>query len=101
MSENTTNVSYQVEDGTGEMDVRTWANDKQNESDYEAQKSSQLVAGVYVRIIGQIKSFTSRNFIQSWNVTKITDFNEIACHFFEVLYCKSYFAKKVVCCVFC
>ncbi|ORY06321.1 replication protein A, subunit RPA32 [Basidiobolus meristosporus CBS 931.73] len=83
-SEQSTNVSYIVEDGTGSIDVRTWLENDDNE--IQQQKRAQLVEGIYVRVVGQFKQFASKRHVVAFSMRPIEDYNEITHHFLEVVY---------------
>ncbi|KAK9728803.1 Replication factor A protein 2 [Basidiobolus ranarum] len=83
-SEQSTNVSYMVEDGTGSIDVRTWLEADDNE--FQQQKRAQLVEGIYVRVVGQFKQFANKRHVVAFSMRPIDDFNEITHHLLEAVY---------------
>jgi len=87
-SENTTNLSFNVEDGTGSIEVRIWL-DAEEHSD----NRPQFRPGNYVRVIGNLRSFMNKKSIIAFRLLPITDFNEITYHFIEVIYVHLYNLK--------
>ncbi|KAK9762905.1 Replication factor A protein 2 [Basidiobolus ranarum] len=84
VSEQSTNVSFVVEDGTGSVDIRMFIND---DSDFQAQKRGELVQGIYVRVIGTIRVFSNKRYVLAFLLRPITDFNEVTAHSLETLFC--------------
>ncbi|KAJ1919399.1 Replication factor A protein 2 [Mycoemilia scoparia] len=78
------NITYTIEDGTGQIDVRVWS-DKSEYEDSEAQQSI-FEANQYVRIHGDIKLYNDKIYISGNNIRPVTDFNEITYHNLEALY---------------
>lgn len=79
VAEQTTNITYVIDDGTGTVDVKQWV-------DAEAAAESgaaQQMNGQYVRILGQLKSFGNKKHVGSHKIHAVTDFNEVAYHLLE------------------
>ncbi|KAE8211718.1 hypothetical protein CF319_g4976 [Tilletia indica] len=82
MSQNATNVSYSVEDGTGTIEVRQWLDSQSDDS----EKASEITQNTYVRILGTVKSFQSKRSISVGHIRPVEDFNEIFFHKLEAAY---------------
>ncbi|KAG0240837.1 replication factor A protein 2 [Actinomortierella wolfii] len=82
----TTITTFKLEDGTGTIDAKLFSNADEG----EVEPMSQIVEGVYVRVIGQLKSYREKNyFLNLFNhqsIQIVTDPNEITTHNLEVIY---------------
>ncbi|KAI7852810.1 hypothetical protein BDC45DRAFT_537017 [Circinella umbellata] len=81
VTELSTNVSYTVEDGTGQIEVRRWID--QTETAEDAQKRRDLIEDVYIRVFGRLNNFNNRVNVVAHNIRPIKDFNEITYHLIE------------------
>ena len=92
VAEQSTNVVYTVEDGTGSIDCRLWLEAK--DSDHQTQKRSTVRyghripcrEGTYVRVVGSLRSFNNKRNLQAFCVRPITDHNEITYHGLDAIY---------------
>eukprot|EP01114_Cavostelium_apophysatum_P014208 TRINITY_DN3629_c0_g1_i1.p1 TRINITY_DN3629_c0_g1~~TRINITY_DN3629_c0_g1_i1.p1 ORF type:complete len:285 (-),score=42.10 TRINITY_DN3629_c0_g1_i1:42-836(-) len=89
VSHNSINTSVQMSDGTGTIDVRSWSDSEQAEGD---QKNAWLREGVYVRAIGQFRSFNQKKSIVG-RFVPITDHNEVTFHFLEAIQTHLFFTR--------
>ncbi|KXS18114.1 nucleic acid-binding protein, partial [Gonapodya prolifera JEL478] len=78
VQEQSTNVTYKVEDGTGEAEVRWWLDG--GEGDWMARRRAQLVANTYCRIVGHFRSFNNKKSLVAFSVRPVEDANEITYH---------------------
>jgi len=80
-----TNLNYVVDDSTGRIDVRVWVDQEGN--DYAHQKQEGWIPGVYVRIIGNLRSFQGKRHVVALDrLICIDDFNELTHHFLEIIH---------------
>lgn len=106
LARNATNISYNIEDGTGMIDVRTWADNSStslmSEDEYQwvqialwaflllhtfwFRKNKIARTDQYVRIIGLIKTFQNRRTVNAGHIRAITDYNEIFYHRLDAIY---------------
>eukprot|EP00128_Syssomonas_multiformis_P012013 Colp12_sorted_trinity150504_noHs@27906 len=84
VAEQTTNLTYLIEDGTGGIDVKLWIDS--DDSEAQAQKRAEWQEGVYVRVTGPLKSFSNSRNVVAFNITPIRDFNEITYHMLESMH---------------
>lgn len=84
MKEQSTNVTYTVEDGTGRVECKQWLDAEDETEDLSGDR--KCVQGTYVRVIGNIKVFNGKRNISAFNVRPVTDFNEITHHALETIY---------------
>ncbi|KAJ2482479.1 Replication factor A protein 2 [Coemansia sp. RSA 2131] len=81
------NVTYSVEDGTGKIDVRMWINGESGEEGARDQMLDPSIAiGKYVRVYGELKFFNNTRSVTAHKIRAITDHNEITCHGLEATY---------------
>ncbi|GAA6059428.1 hypothetical protein JCM10212_003660 [Sporobolomyces blumeae] len=85
----TTQATFLVEDGTGQMDCRMWV-ESSDGGDEGDPRLAALENNRYVRIIGSIKTFSDKRHINAQRVRPIEDFNEISFHLVECAYVHKY-----------
>ncbi|KAI5844977.1 replication factor A2 [Morchella snyderi] len=78
ISEQTTNITYRMDDGTGVIEVKQWV-----DADDEDSASSKLTTNQYVRIVGALKPFNNKRHVGAHKIYAITDFNEVQYHLLE------------------
>ncbi|KAA8908342.1 replication factor A2 [Sphaerosporella brunnea] len=78
VAEQTTNNTYVIDDGTGTLDVKQWV-----DTDAVGDGSAQQLNGQYVRVLGQLKSFSNKKHVGSHKIQLVTDFNEVQYHLLE------------------
>ena len=79
VSEATTNITYSINDGTGQMDVKFWLDD----NSATKQRSAECVEGVWVSVEGNVREYEGRKHILCFNIRPIQDPNEIPHHFLQ------------------
>mmetsp|Transcript_28224 Transcript_28224/g.57317 ORF Transcript_28224/g.57317 Transcript_28224/m.57317 type:complete len:205 (-) Transcript_28224:966-1580(-) len=82
--ESSTAATYQIEDGTGLIEVKEWMNDDCAALAELRQQAMQDC--VYVCIIGQVKEYDNNKHIIGNSVRKIESGNELTHHFLEAAY---------------
>jgi len=87
ISEAATNISYKIDDMTGDhISVRKWLDDDEK----SAFKRSSCRENTYVRVVGNMKALSEgklRN-VMAFNITPVEDFDEITFHFLDVVHAK-------------
>ena len=81
-------MDEQVEDGTGLIEVREWI--PKEDTDYMAQKRASRREGMYIKVIGSLKTFNDKKHVVGHNIHAIEDFNEITHHFLEAIHAHLY-----------
>jgi replication factor A2 len=80
-----TNMAYEIEDGTGLIEVKQWMDDNDctaiQEEKMEAAREAQ-----YVRIIGQVKDYDGKKSIVAHCIRKVNQADMITHHLLEVVY---------------
>ncbi|KAF2999070.1 replication factor A protein 2 [Neopestalotiopsis sp. 37M] len=85
-SEQTTNITYQIDDGTGIIEVKQWLDaDKKDKTSHELME--------YVRVYGRLKSFNNKRHVGAHAVRACTDYNEVSYHLLEATYVHLSFTK--------
>lgn len=87
VQEAATNITYKIDDGTGEfISVKKWVDTDENPN--EQFKRSECREDIYVRVVGHMKSFNEgqQRSVIAFVVTPVRDFNEITCHMLDVIY---------------
>jgi hypothetical protein len=84
-NEQSTHVVYQLEDGTGLMDIKQWVDDNDCTAVLEIRKET-LKDNIYLKAIGQIKDYDGKKILVANMVRPLTTGNELTHHFLEVAY---------------
>lgn len=82
-----THHMYNLDDGTGAIDVKQWIDPEvlgggMDVDEEEGGKKKDLVEGVYARVYGNLGQYGKRNVIAR-NMRVVTDHNEVQCHLLE------------------
>ncbi|GLD98008.1 hypothetical protein PINS_up006705 [Pythium insidiosum] len=86
-----TNVNFQLDDGTGVIDGRLFLHG--DDLERAEEEIAKLRDGMYVRAVGSLRQFQDRLSLNCFTLTPITDFNEITHHFLETIYVHCYHTK--------
>jgi len=85
VSENSTAVTYMLNDLTGEdMQVKHWLEEADDEA--EARASQILKRGQYVRVCGNVRDLAGTRGLIGFRIFPINDMNEFSCHALEVIH---------------
>ncbi|GAA5856356.1 hypothetical protein JCM3766R1_005935, partial [Sporobolomyces carnicolor] len=82
----TTQATFLIEDGTGQIDCRMWIESSGAEDGEKDSRLANIDINRYVRILGSIKTFADKRHIGAQRVRAITDMNEINFHLIECAY---------------
>lgn len=83
ISQQTTNVTYKLDDGTGTIEVKVWVDmDASMNGDDESSKS-KVTEECYARVWGRLKVFGNKRHLGAQYIRPIQDFNEIQYHMLE------------------
>uniref|UniRef100_K3W659 Replication protein A C-terminal domain-containing protein n=1 Tax=Globisporangium ultimum (strain ATCC 200006 / CBS 805.95 / DAOM BR144) TaxID=431595 RepID=K3W659_GLOUD len=86
-----TNVNFQLDDGTGIIDGRMFLH--ADDADLAESEIAKLRDGIYVRVVGNLRTFQEKVSLSAFSVTPIEDFNEITHHFLDAIYVHCYNTK--------
>lgn len=78
----TTNCVYWLDDGTGRMEARHWV-DSTNEEDSE--KWGGITEHSYIRVMGGLKAFANKRYINAQHLRPVKDSHEIFFHVLEAM----------------
>ncbi|CAM6094748.1 unnamed protein product [Calypogeia fissa] len=81
--EKATDVSFQLDDFTGRIEVKKWIDGQDSE---ELSDLRNLRNESYVRVHGHLRSFQGKRNVVAFSVRAIEDFNEITFHFLECIF---------------
>ena len=90
ISQQTTNITYKLDDGTGTIEVKVW-NDRDNND--ESPKEQNITENSYVRVWGRLHSMGNKRYIGAHIIRPIADFNEINYHLLEATAVHLYFIR--------
>ena len=76
-----TKATYNIEDGTGSVEVTFWLNDAQDEDSWARQKLAKMTPGAYVVVHGNIKEYDGRLTISAYDMRPVEDFNQVTHHY--------------------
>ncbi|KAJ5894836.1 hypothetical protein N7495_006527 [Penicillium taxi] len=96
ISHQSTNHTYKMDDGTGEIEVRKWVEANQDSMDMDEGKTEskdELTTSGYARVFGAIKSFGNKRYIGAHSVRPVKDLNEILCHPLEATAVHLFFTR--------
>jgi replication factor A2 len=80
-----TNVLYNIEDGTGLVEVKQWLDDNDS-SGLSAVRKETLREHVYLKVIGNIRDYDGKKTIVADAVKPLTTANELTHHMLSVIY---------------
>lgn len=83
ISQQTTNVTYKIDDGTGVVEVKVWVDSEAMNDDSGAQDGKKVNEQAYVRVYGRLKIFGNKRHVGANVIRPIQDFNEISYHLLE------------------
>ncbi|KAI0158484.1 putative replication factor-a protein [Pestalotiopsis sp. NC0098] len=92
VSMQTTNNTYQLDDGTGIIEVKEWIDADRNNDD-EREKKPPYDMMEYVRVFGRLKSFNNKRHVGAHSLRAVADYNEVSYHLLEVTYVHLAFTK--------
>ncbi|CAG8209723.1 unnamed protein product [Penicillium nalgiovense] len=99
ISSQSTNVTYKIDDGTGEIEVKKWVDsttaDNMDTDDGKApgDGKSELELNGYARVFGSIKSFGNKRYIGAHSVRPLSNINELHTHLLEATAVHLFFTR--------
>ncbi|KAJ4488149.1 replication protein A subunit RPA32 [Lentinula aciculospora] len=82
ISEQTTNVLYTLEDGTGKVEARRW---REQNTEEDVDKWGDIQVNQVIRVTGHLKAFGNRKYINAVNIRPSEDPHEIYFHMMDAL----------------
>jgi replication factor A2 len=80
-----TNVVYELEDGTGLIEVKQWLDDNDCTALAELRKQT-LQEHIYLKVVGQIKDYEGKKLLVAQSVRPLTTGNELTHHMLQAVY---------------
>lgn len=80
-----TNVVFQIEDGTGLIEVKQWLDENLCSAAVEQRQKCQR-DHVYVKIVGSVKNFDGKKMVVADSVRLLSTGNELSHHMLDVVY---------------
>ncbi|OAQ34883.1 replication protein A, subunit RPA32 [Linnemannia elongata AG-77] len=71
---------YMIEDGTGVIDAKKYPSDHD-----DPEEVNSILLNTYARIVGTVKMFNQKQYIQVHSIRPVTNMNEVTYHNLEVL----------------
>ncbi|KAE8348603.1 hypothetical protein BDV28DRAFT_143118 [Aspergillus coremiiformis] len=101
VSTQSTNITYRIDDGTGEIEVKQWVDsataDSMDTDDAKAAAGkNQVVNNGYAKVFGKLKTFGNKRFVGSHCVRPVTNINELHYHMLEVVAVHLFFTRGPV-----
>lgn len=100
ISTQTTNITYKLDDGTGEIEVKQWVDsattDNMDTDEVKGPatgKKDQIELNEYAKIFGKIKAFGNKRYVGSHAIRPLKDINELHCHFLEATAVHLFFTR--------
>ncbi|OQR92724.1 replication protein A 32 kDa subunit [Achlya hypogyna] len=84
VSQNSTNITFSVNDGTGLISARLFL--QADDDHYQQQLVESLRDGVYVAAVGNLRTFGGKTSLTCFSVTPVENFNQVTHHFLECIY---------------
>ena len=81
-----TAIEYQLEDGTGLIEVKQWLDEENDCMAKQELKQAAQQEHIYVKVVGQLKTYNGAKHIQASTVRPLSTGNELTHHFLEVVY---------------
>lgn len=92
ISTQSTNITYKLDDGTGEIEAKQWVDSTtariEDDMDVDGQgvkhsTRKKVELNGFVKVFGKLKVFGNKRFLGAHNVRPLTDANELHVHFLE------------------
>ena len=85
MNEGATTLVYKIDDRTGPwVKVQKWITEDQDPANQQERTICQ--EGMYVKVVGHIKTFNKQMNVTAFHIKPIVDYNEITHHLAEVMF---------------
>lgn len=91
VSQQATNFTYKLDDGTGTIEVKQWIDADLAETGQQGK--NRLQEDGYARVWGKLKSFNNKRHVGSMVMRPVADFNEVQYHLLEATAVHLYFTK--------
>src|SRR5690242_10964131 len=86
ISQQTTNITYRLDDGTGVVEVKVWI-----DPEADTSHKAPIVENSYVRAWGRLKAFNQKRHLGAHFIRPIQNMNEVNYHLLEATLVHLYF----------
>ncbi|OJJ44994.1 hypothetical protein ASPZODRAFT_144313 [Penicilliopsis zonata CBS 506.65] len=102
ISSQSTNVTYKIDDGTGEIEVKQWNDpssadsmdtDEAKEGDDGGSGKPKIELNGYAKVYGKLKSFGNKRYVGAQVVRPLTNINELHVHLLEAAAVHLFFTR--------
>ncbi|MCJ1399728.1 replication factor A protein 2 [Xylographa trunciseda] len=97
ISQQTTNMTYKLDDGTGSIEVKQWIDSDAPKYDEHGDpvrsEKAELKVGEWARCWGRLKAFNNRRHVGAHVIRPVQDKNEINYHLLEATFAHLYFTR--------
>lgn len=98
ISTQSVNITYKIDDGTGEIEVKQWPDSASggiDEMDTDENKSSKtkVEQNGYAKVFGKLKAFGNKRYVNAHCVRPLTDINELHFHLLEATAVHLFFTR--------
>ncbi|KAK7511602.1 replication factor A2 [Phyllosticta citriasiana] len=93
ISQQSTNITYKFDDGTGTVEVKQWI-DSDAENPLESV-DNKLTENAYARVFGKLRIYGSKRHVGGHIVRPLSDYNEVQYHLLEATAVHLFFTRGV------
>ncbi|KAI1423301.1 replication protein A, subunit RPA32 [Xylaria sp. FL1777] len=93
INQQTTNITYRIDDGTGVIEVKQWLDADKQQQDGDGGGAPTFREEDYVRVWGRLKSFSNKRHVGAHVIKPVRDFNEVNYHLLEATYVHLFFTR--------
>lgn len=101
ISTQTTNVTYKISDGTGEIEVKQWIDSNTAADTMETDDGKgpgepgkdQVVLHAYAKVFGRLRAIGNKRFVSAHCVRPLENINELHCHLLEAAAVHLFFTR--------
>lgn len=95
VSEDSTNMTFEIEDGTGLIEVKQYVDEGVDNKYVREMRTQTSKEHIYVKIFGKINSYGGKKKLTAFSVRSLTSENELTHHFLEVAYSYSKYQQTM------
>ncbi|GMH91000.1 hypothetical protein TrVE_jg13158 [Triparma verrucosa] len=78
--------TYELEDGTGLIEVKEWINST-SDGDHARARRALIQPNCYVRVVGKLSQFGGKVNVTAWHTKLVASPNEVTHHFLDAIWC--------------
>ncbi|KAF2085137.1 replication factor A2 [Saccharata proteae CBS 121410] len=94
ISQQTTYITYKLDDGTGTVEVKQWVDSDASDPLKPADGSKpRLVENAYAKVFGKLRVYGGKRHVGAHIIRPVTDLNEVSYHLLEATAVHLYFTR--------